>query len=389
MARLTRKQLEKVKEKYNVSTLWSWSKINTFMTSPYEFYLKYVLHKKEDIDNCAYAPLGSIAHSTLEKFYSDEIGYEDMIKEFDDGWITAIDIADLKFDRNDEIKNDSIKSKYKENLIHFFNNHKVIEHNVALEKFVAAKIGSNVLQGYIDAVFRDDDGIYHIIDWKTSSKYSGKALEEKSGQLTVYSIALIQNGVPVDKIKAGFNFLKYATIQYEQANGVIKSRDVERCKIGESLQSNAKMWLKKLGYEGESDDYLKMLIDTNSIEVLPEDVQAKYKISDCYVYIPLDQKLIDKWIDTITSTIQDIVLREKDYKKTKSDACFWDTDESVKKESYYFATLCGYSANLHKPYQKYLEKLDAKKNGDIFGNVGDVSKVICDSDDDLSWLNDI
>lgn len=84
------------------------------------------------------------------------------------------------------------------------------------------------------------------MDWKTSSIYKGKKAENECGQLVVYAIGLNQQGVPMDKIRICWNFLKYVSIQYEQANGAVKTREVERCKIGESLQTNAKMWLKKL-----------------------------------------------------------------------------------------------------------------------------------------------
>lgn len=393
MARLTWKELENVKKKYNVSQLWSWSKINTYMTSPYEYFLKYVLHKREDNDGCAYAPIGSLAHSCLERYYSGEINNNDMLAEFEDGWLTSIDIVDLKFDRNDEEKNRSIKTKYKYDIEHFFKHHERMAEKVIVEKFVTAKIGNNVLQGYIDATFKDSDGNICIIDFKTSSKFSAKTVEEKSGQLTVYAIALNQLGVPLDKIRIGFNMLKYCTIQYQQKNGAIKTRDVERYKIGESLQTNAKMWLKNAGYSDEDiDECLKALIDANDISVLPADIQEKYKIYDCYIWVPLTQKLVDKWTDTIIATIRDILAREKDYKDTGNEKVFWDDEESVKRESFYFATLCGYSANLHKPYAQYLDSLEKSKNGmDLFDNVNTVSVISSTKtdDDDLSWLDEI
>lgn len=402
MARLTSEELKKVMEKYGVNELFSWSKVDTAINSLYEYFLKYVLHIKEDRTDCAYAPMGGISHSVIEDYYNESIKYEDMIENFDSGWTTAIDIADLKFDRNDESKNKNIAEKYKLNLEHFFKNHVPIKYKIALEKFMTAKIGEYILQGYIDAIYKDDDGNYHIVDWKTSTKYSGKTAEEKCGQLVVYAIGLNQAGVPMDKIKICWNFLKYVSIQYEQANGAIKTREVERYKIGESLQSNAKTWLKKFGYADKLDEYLKLLLDTNSISCLPEDVQKKYVISDCYVYVPLTENLINKWKDTIVLTIKDVKLREEDYSKTKSEMCFWDTDESVEKNSFYFATLCGYSGNLHKPYGKYLEKLEARKNGeDMFSGIGNnenivsesTNKIICnnktDEETDLSWLDNI
>lgn len=397
MTRLTWEELDKVKKKYNVSILWSWSRVNSYMTSPYEYFLKYVLRKKEDMTNCAYAPIGSLAHSCLERYYSGEINHDTMLEEFEDGWLTNIDIADLKFDRNDDSKNESIKKKYKYDIEHFLKHHKRIADKVIVEKFVAAKINSNVLQGYIDAMYKDNDGNLCIIDFKTSSKFSAKAIEEKSGQLIVYAIALTQMGVSLDKIRIGFNMLKYCTVQYQQKNGAVKTRDIERYKVGESLQANAKMWLKDAGYSDEEcNKYLKSLIDTNDISVLPDDVRNKYKMSDCYVWVPLSQMLVNKWINTITSTITDIMKREKQYKDTGDESVFWDDEENVKKESFYFATLCGYSANLHKPYAQYLDSLEKSQNGaNLFGGVGintmqePIATTVEINDTDLSWLDSI
>lgn len=396
MARKTSEELNKILEKEGCDRWWSWSKINCFHTSPFEYYLKYIVKAKEDRQDCIYTTTGGLCHDIIEKFYSGVIKYEDMINEFEDGWSLAYDIAQLKFDRNDEEKNKKIGDKYYENLQHFFRNHAILKNKPILEQFIKIRIENNLFQGYIDCCFKDDDGNYNIIDWKSSSIYKGAKAENECGQLVLYAIGMNQMGIPFDKIRIAWNFLKYCSIQYEQANGDIKTREVERCKIGESLQTNCRMWLKKLGYADEVDDYLKLLIDTNNIAVLPEEVQQKYVISDCYVYVDLTQKLIDKWTGYVILTIKDICLRENDYEETGSEMCFWESDDDVEKQSYYLATLCGYSANLHKPYQKYLERLEAKKNNtDLFSGVGncviDNTKIIQnDSNEiDLSWLNDI
>lgn len=398
--RLTKKQLENIKKQYSVDRLFSWSMINTFMTSYYEYYLKYVLHTPEDRQDCIYTTTGTISHDILEKLYNNQIKYNQMNDYFEDGWVTATAISNLKFDRNDEIHNEKIEKTYYEDLKHFFDNHTVIPYKVLTEKFITTQIENFVLQGYIDAVFVDDEGCYNIIDFKTSSIYKGKNLESKSGQLCVYCMGLMQKGIPLEKIKIGFNFLKYVKVEYEQANGIIKTRDIERCKIGESLSTNAKMWLKKLGYTNEVDDYLKLLIDSNNVNALPKDVRAKYKIEDCYVYVPLSEELLNKWTDIIATNIKDILLREKDYAETKNDKIFWDDEDSVKKESYYFSTLCAYSPNLHLPYKAYLEKLESVEKGvDLFSDVGSKAQnQIVDinnnkkndvNDIDLSWLDSI
>lgn len=402
MARLTSEELQTLMKNEGVSRIWSWSKWNCFHTSPYEYFLKYILHKKEDRTDCIYTTTGGIAHDIMERRYTGKLPYEQMIDDFEDGWVTAFNIAEMKFDRNSPEKNDKISQKYYENLKHFFMNHTPLKYKPVIEQFVKAKIGDNLFQGYIDVCFKDDEGNFNILDWKTSSIYKGKKAENECGQLVVYAIGLNQQGVPMDKIRICWNFLKYVSIQYEQANGVVKTREVERCKIGESLQTNAKMWLKKLGYADQVDDYLKLLLDTNDIECLPKEVQEKYIISDCYVYVPLTDELINRWKETIISTINDIELREKDYEETQSDKAFWDTDESVETQSYYFSTLCGYSPNLHLPYKAYLERTEKAKDGDVFSGVGSstvesspvaqTDKVIHQKDPenvDLSWLDNI
>lgn len=397
MARLTSEQLQALMKKEGVDRIWSWSKINCFHTSPYEYYLKHIKRVKEDRANSIYVTTGGIAHDILEKLYTNQISYEDMLEQFEDGWMVAAEIADLKFDRSDEERNDKIKAKYYSNLLHFFSNHTKLEYKPIIEQFVKAKIDGNLFQGYIDIAFKDEEGCITIQDWKTSSIYKGAKAENESGQLVLYAIGLNQQGIPMDKIKIRWNFLKYVSIQYQQKNGEIKTREVERCSIGESLKANAKTWLKHFGYE--PDEYLEEMISTNSIACLPEEVRAKYVISDCYVYVDLTDKLINKWTEHIITVIKDIELREADYAETQSDACFYDTDESVKEQSYYFANLCGYSRNLHKPYDEYCKRLEAAQNGtDMFsGLLGSEtvktssSNVINNKSDelDLSWLDNI
>ena len=396
MARLTSEQLQELMKKDGVDRIWSWSKINCFHTSPYEYYLKYIKKAKEDRANSIYVTTGGLAHNILEKLYTDKITYDQMIDEFEDGWIVAVDIADLKFDRADEERNEKIKDKYYENLVHFFNNHTLLKNKPIIEQFVKVKIDDNLFQGYIDCVFKDDEDCINIVDFKTSSIYKGAKAENECGQLVLYAIGLNQQGIPMNKIKICWNFLKYVTIQYEQKNGTVKTREVERCNIGESLQSNAKTWLKAFGYE--ADEYLKELLDTNSIDCLPEEVKEKYVISDCYVYVDLTDELINKWCEHVVTVITDIELREQDYAKTHSDACFFDTDESVKAQSYYFANLCGYSRGLHKPYDEYCKRLEASQNdSDMFGgllggNITTNSSNVIDnksSELDLSWLENI
>ena len=396
MSRLSKDELDKVKQKYNVETLYSWSRLETFRTSKYEYFLSYVLRKKADREDSIYGALGGLVHDALEKFYSGEINYNDMLDSFEDAWLTCYDMAGLRFVRGDDTKNESIGEKYKANLQHFFKNHKKIPYNIALEKFLVAKIDRYALQGYCDALYKNDEGKYVIVDWKTSSYFNSKVAEEKCGQLVVYSLALMQAGIKMEDILICWNMLKYCNVEVTMKNGNKKVRTIERYKLGESLVSNCRMWLKDYGCnEEETDEYLKQLIDSNSIEHLPIEIQQKYTLDDCYVYVDLNEKLVEKWTKEITTTIKDIELRLADWEDVHSEKIWWDDQKSVESNSYYMANLMSYSPNLHKPYAEYLAKLEASKNGDIFGNLGmptttSTNKVIENKNEvDLSWLDSI
>ena len=394
MARKTREELNEICEKYKTDRLWSWSRFNTYHNSKYEYFLKYIKKTQEDRQDCIYTVTGGMAHDIMEKLYLEKIEYKDMDEHFEDAWMTA-DIAGLKFDRNDSDKNKKIADKYYRNLKHFFNNHCVIPHRVEIERFITILIGKNVFQGYIDACFKDDDGYFNILDWKTSSIYKGEKALNECGQLVVYAIGLHQMGVPYEKIKICWNFLKYVKVECEQANGKWTTREIDRCEIGSKLQTSVKMWLKKLGYEAQLMEYLDMFAQTNDIKCLPDDVQKKYKINDCLVYVDLTSDLINRWTEEIINTIDEIIEKENMYEVEKltgsenAENIFFDTLEEVEKQSYYFATLCAYSPNLHKPYKKYLDKLEAQQSGeDLFSGIGSETPT-SSNNEGLSWLEQL
>lgn len=394
MARLTTEDTDKIKEQYGVSRLWSYSRINTFLNSWWEYALKYVdgMKKKEDRQDSIYVHSGTLAHDILDKFYQNEIQFNEMIDLWEDCWLVCYELSNLKFDRNNEEKDKSIAERYNANLQYFFKNHTVYPYKMMIEMPIVINANENIFLGYIDALYKDSNGDITIVDFKSSSKYSEKDLASHSQQLQLYALGIHQStGVPLSKIHGCFNFLKYVNIDYTLANGTTKTRCVERRSLGEALQSNLKTWIKKLGYEDQMDDFLMMALDDNDIKRLPEDIQNKFKIYDCHVYVDTSEKAIQKLVNEVSATIKDIEAREQDYKETHNEMIWWDSEESVEENSYYFSNLCAFSPNLHKPYQRYLEKLEREKNGNLFNdvlndNINSNSKTI---DDSLEWLNSI
>lgn len=394
--RLSYEELNKIKDKFGVNQLWSFSKFDSYRTSKYEWMLKYIKHLPENNEKqSAYASLGGAVHDVLEGLYDGTIKYEDMIDQFDDIWTTNIEIAQLVFDRNDSAKNENIKNKYYADLMHFFKNYNKLPYKMQNEQFVAIKITDDIVfQGYIDAVYKNEDDIYTVIDYKTSTQYSGKAIEEHAAQLVLYSEALRQLGIPKDKIKCGWCFLKYVSVDCEQVNGKIKTRTIERFEIGKKLEASVKVWLKKLGYKDQMMEYLDALVQTNDIKCLPKDVQEKYTINDCYIYVDNIWDFYEALKEEIIETVNEINQKTEEYKSLieigdieGAEMLFWDDEESLKNQSYYYNNLCGYSIPTIKPYKLYLDKTTAEKNGNLLGSTKKSDDEL--DENDLSWLNDL
>lgn len=364
--RKTKSELNAMCKKLHVDTLWSWSRYNLYKIDHYSYFLKYIKNVKEDRRDSIYAVSGGYCHDIIEKYYNGSICQNQMIEEYEDSLMT-MNIAEYKYDRNDEDKNSVIADKYENCIRHFFRNHtKPTNLNMLLEMFCTIKITDDIIfQGYIDncGVYKDENGEKRIIitDYKTSLIYKGEKLEKESGQLYLYAEGIRQKtNIPLAHISIRYLFLKYVNVKYLQANGTWKERQIERNQIGSKLSSIAKMWLKKLGYN--PNDYIDDIVLYNSIDNLPDDVKDKMIISDCYVYLPLTQENIDNLKTDIIDTVNNINSKTQEYKETNDDHIFWsDINE---KNEYYYAVLSGYSRALHKPYNEYLENKEMFQNKD-------------------------
>lgn len=396
MARKTKEELNKICKQLNVDTLDSWSKYHCYKQDHWEAFLKYVLHEKEDRTNGIYTVSGGYCHDIIEKFYNDEIKYEDMIDSYEDSLLT-MNIAELKYDRNDSEKNEKIANKYENCIRHFFRNHDVIKQPHRIEHFITIRISKDiVLQGYIDFLFtekyQDEDGnertMVRIVDWKTSTKYTGKKIDEECGQLVIYAEGIRQAlGIPLEDIVCEWNFLKYVTVTYEQKNGTLKDRHIERNSIGESLVNTAKMWLKHFGYEDDIETYVDTMILDNTIDCLPKEVREKFTIRDCYVEVPLSEEKIKELKADIVDVIHDFRQREAEYKVTKDEMLFWQ--DVTDADAYRLATLSGYSRKLHKPYDAYLKEQEMFQNNTDDEENDNSDNSSNDDDDLLSFLDSL
>ena len=399
--RKTNEELQAIKEHYGVSELWSFSKVNKFLTSPYEYYLKYILHIKEDKRDGIYTTSGGTIHDILEKFYSGEIQYEDMITSYE-GALFLFDQAELKYNKTDEEKNAKIANKYEDCIRHFFRHHKPFTQKAMIEQFTVTKIGNNIFQGYIDFIFQDTDGTVTILDWKSSTIYKGDKVLKEGKQLLIYAQSLIQHGMPMEKIKICWDFLKYVNVKFTQQNGKEKERQIERNAIGSSLANTIKTKMKatKQYSEEEINSYLEFVVTTNDLSGLPEEISSQFEITDCLVYIPLSEEILKNLNEEVISTIKTIDKhKELWYNKKESgadeielDKIWYDSEEQLKANEYYFHNLCGYSYQLHKPFAEYWARKQKEKEeqNNFFGGLNTDDETCGGyAETDLSWLNNM
>lgn len=339
-----------------VDTLWSWSRLNMWHISKYCYYLQYIKREKQILNNI-YSHLGGAAHDILEKYYAGEIEYGEMIDEFKMAWNCYYELNSYRFDRNDPAKDKIIANKYQRDLEHFFTHHKKFKESIVLEDFLLIKLSDEVyLQGYADAILKDNNR-YTVIDWKTSTIYTGDKKNNEVGQLVLYCLALHQKGIPLENISAGWNFLKYVNVTFTLNNGSKKTRRIERYKFGESLKSTLKTIMKRLGYlADEIQKCINIIIEDNSLDRLPPDVQSEFLVEDCIVYVDINEKTIKEWQTKLLNVVNEIQESYRRFCDCLDDIVFYDSEETLKKNEYFLSTLSGFSPEQNICFKKYLER---------------------------------
>lgn len=393
MARKTREELNEICKKFNVSTLWSWSRYNCYKTDRWEYFLKYILREREDRTNGIYAVSGGEIHDIIENLYSGKLKYEDMLDAYEDSLFT-MNCAELKYNRSDSDKNELIANKYENCIRHFLKNHQKINFPHMVEHFITIKISDGLyMQGYIDMIYIekyiDENGNerkrVHIVDWKSSTRYQGKKIDENGGQLVLYSEGIRQTlNLPLEDIVCEWNFLKYVTVTVEQKNGNKKDRHIERNAIGESLVNTTKMWLKHFGYEDDIDKYIDEMILNNNIDCLPKEVREKFSFRDCYIQVPLTEEKINNLKQDIILTVEEVDSKTIKYKESQDENLFWQ--EVTPTDEFRLQTLSGYSRKLHKPLDEYLKDKEMFVNDD---HVDLEENNFKEEDDLLAFVNSL
>jgi len=216
------KKKEPAEEKETILTL-SASRVKTFQQCPRKYYYNYI--EKLPRKDWPHFDLGTLVHGSLEHFH------EDFKKDGSDLNLKRMMKLSFKIKRDEMEKEKSLAD---DTLLEARN--LLLEY---LNKMETDGIGSNIISleddfdiplteefsimGYVDRVDLDNDGVYHIKDYKTNK--SLKYMD--SFQLRVYGIYLLNKFPDIDRFRASYIMMRFggSYVSYD-----FNKEDVEKCK---------------------------------------------------------------------------------------------------------------------------------------------------------------
>lgn len=327
--------------------LYSISKLNTINTCPYQAYLNYVEHEKQKPNIWACA--GSIIHDRLEGCLKGINTPQDIKSAIDDE-LENFELLDIDFPL-DKNGNPTIKNNWVANMTKFAKVFTPWIGHFDTEELVILPINNHaVMHGYIDVIQYNDDGSVDVIDWKTSSQFTGDHLIEAGRQLAFYAMALEAEGLRVRSAK--WVMLKYYEASWVQKNGKIKVKVGEWRNFVSDCKSVMEKMLVGLGYDETDIDYILTNAEKNN--AIPEELEGMIHVQP-YVR---EYELTDEIKAETMQYIKDTIEKYETMEEWKPCDC--------KSNSYFCANLCGYGGKSGKckHWVDYCDTFEKKSNDD-------------------------
>ncbi len=335
----------RIPEKYKNCNVWSYSKLNSF----YDCQMAYCLQRLEKVDSKdnIWSLLGSVTHEVIEKLIKKEITKEEAKSYF----IKQLD--DYKF-LGTSFPTEQMENNYRKSILHYLDNFvlpDVKDFKIELKSFLEVD-NKNVLIGFIDFVIQHHDGSIEIRDFKTSTKFTGKDLDDKARQLVIYSEMIKQAYPKIKDIKISFDMLKYARVTYKDFK---RSKVVDRHKLVLLMRDYIEKDLASLYNPLDVETKLIQAIAENKI---PKEIEANYTIEPFIQYYNYNETHITDLYLWIYKTI-DIINKTLDF-TAKIEI---DPESS----EFFCANLCGVSKEC-KAYQNFLGNKEKNKiiDDDLF-----------------------
>lgn len=143
---------------------WSFSRLNSYETCPYSWYMQYILGEPGETN--FYAESGIAMHKTLEALEKKVITVEDAPAFFNKLWNPKFDVKESIIDNSYEAQ-----MLYLTSLTgHELDNYEIL----GAEKRCSFEIDGIKFIGMIDLLLKDKDGNIIIVDHKSHKRLLGK-----------------------------------------------------------------------------------------------------------------------------------------------------------------------------------------------------------------------
>lgn len=331
-------------------TVWSISRINSYHNCQFEYYNSYIL-KNKGVQNC-YTSAGTFIHDKIEKYYKGDKEVKITFSKDFDIQMAENELLGLDF------PSELIRDNFVKDVKHYTENFKKLDGKFVLEKLIVFKIDDHYIQGYVDAiqVIENEEGIkdVNVIDWKTSSKFSGKKkLQDAGRQLVMYKLGLEDTtSAKINEVK--WCMIKYLYVCHMQKNGKVKYKMCNRGKWVKEMKSALEKEMLKDGMDDlEVSILIEEAITINNIDKLPQFIKDKYWIEDCYVIYEVDEEKIQELKEYVNSTIEEI------QSKDQTNESHWKPLD-LEKDSFYCNNLCGHRQICHFR-KKYINEMAIPK----------------------------
>lgn len=218
--------------------LFSFSELSTYEECPKKYNYQYI-QKIKTVNN-VYSYLGTLVHDHIEQFYDSEF---ESNTEMVNHYLKEYDTSPFLFRGETAGCEGKECINYRKATSDYLNNLKPLTIKFEQEKLVYLPITlltedpfftNFAFHGYVDLIMYHKNGSISIIDYKTSTWYTGEDKKKKSYQLILYALALEKvYGFKINKI--AWDFVKYANVKYSvgksERSKRMKRNDLENMKM--------------------------------------------------------------------------------------------------------------------------------------------------------------
>lgn len=320
-------RLEEIRN--NGGTTYSISRLNCINQCKHQAYLNYI--KQAPKRAGIYGLLGSAAHDKIEECIKG-IARTSEIKECILDELENLDMIGIEFPK-DRNGNNTIRDNWTKNMLRFAEEFTVPDGDFKTEELLILPLNEkDYMIGYADAIrYNESNNSVYLIDWKTSSAFTGDHLIEAGRQLIIYKLALEYMGYKVDG--CAWCMLKYCETTWKLKNGKTRSKVSEWRNLIKDMRGVIEKALLQAGYDDmDVDFYISNALSSNSWKDIPEDVRNQFHTDVYYREYEITQDLIDETMKYINDSI-------KMYESlTESNATSCD----ISKNGFYCSTLCDF-----------------------------------------------